>query len=469
MSVLEGSTLLTAAELSRAAYNNYPNLTLNYNPSLKDSVLGENGLLNWTALTQTSPEMDSLPEPFANLPKSQTQTTYLPDGNPIPIITKTSGINDQGYYVSGNDAAFVAKSTDGTLALVFRGSEGINDFADAAFSAANSYKNFAPLISAFIAYANEPTNGINNVLIVGHSLGGELATLFATDRIDGAQNITSLDPLKFPLSKISVVTFGSPGIADSDHTLVGFESTILNISQTGDPVYYHLGPVAPLELLHFEHPGPGYPGPSSGFAIDLPDVANGFFTGPVPAEHKLERYTDSIFAITQSPLFKGTHENTQYRIYFSTTLEWVPDTSADSENFVLGTSFGDTIVGGAGRDLLDGDIGKDRLIGNGGPDMLRGGRGDDTFVFNHDSVVSANLGTVSTIIDYDQSNSSDRTYSPNENDLIDLSEIGFNTLSGHATTAHVRAIENSEHKFSILQINTSGGGDRHGLDHNRQT
>jgi Ca2+-binding RTX toxin-like protein len=45
-----------------------------------------------------------------------------------------------------------------------------------------------------------------------------------------------------------------------------------------------------------------------------------------------------------------------------------------------GTRFGDTLIGGLGRNRLVGGEGDDRLDGNGGGDRLEGGRGDDAYV-----------------------------------------------------------------------------------------
>jgi serralysin len=53
----------------------------------------------------------------------------------------------------------------------------------------------------------------------------------------------------------------------------------------------------------------------------------------------------------------------------------------DSE-WVIGTTGGDTLNGGAGNDRLSGDAGNDTLIGGAGNDILWGGAGADRFRFD---------------------------------------------------------------------------------------
>ena len=119
-------------------------------------------------------------------------------------------------------------STSNSLAIAFRGtdpSDGISDFlTDIAgpFGAFNShYALFSNLISKLHAFAS--ANGISNILVAGHSLGGAMAEIFMQQHSDtvGMQYVG--------------VTFGSPGSPNFVHSF--HDSRILNIGQSGDPVF----------------------------------------------------------------------------------------------------------------------------------------------------------------------------------------------------------------------------------------
>jgi hypothetical protein len=65
--------------------------------------------------------------------------------------------------------------------------------------------------------------------------------------------------------------------------------------------------------------------------------------------------------------------------------------------------------------------------------------------------------SVSEITDYNQGNSGNGTYSGNEGDTIDLSNLLFHTSSGHAIASLVRVVADQSGSFSALQIDPSGG------------
>ena len=60
---------------------------------------------------------------------------------------------------------------------------------------------------------------------------------------------------------------------------------------------------------------------------------------------------------------------------------------------IIGSVYGDTLIGGDGTDRLDGDSGDDILEGGAGADRLEGGAGMDTAVYrNSNAAVTVNLG-----------------------------------------------------------------------------
>ncbi len=114
---------------------------------------------------------------------------------------------------SSEGQALVLSQTVGdetVLTLAFRGTVNLaRQFADY-FPFDKHYANFKPLIAAVKEFVADASNGIDKVVVTGHSLGGAMAQLFLNEK------------LAVPLSGY---TFGSPG-ADDDRKrapLVNFE------------------------------------------------------------------------------------------------------------------------------------------------------------------------------------------------------------------------------------------------------
>ncbi|MER9397476.1 Ig-like domain-containing protein [Mesorhizobium sp. M0615] len=87
-----------------------------------------------------------------------------------------------------------------TLEISFRGTDQTSDFLDYVPFQKHLDK-FKPLLDAVVAYLDDPTNGIQKVLIGGHSLGGSVAQLFT-------QQLLST---RCPTYVVSTYTDGSPG------------------------------------------------------------------------------------------------------------------------------------------------------------------------------------------------------------------------------------------------------------------
>jgi hypothetical protein len=219
-------------------------------------------------------------------------------------------------YSNLNQAGFIAKTNDGGLALVFQGSTPGLDYASAALDFEDAYLNLMPLIRDFISYANDPANNITHIFVAGHSLGGELANMFAmipalaTNGLgEEFVGIGALDRQRFPIDKISVVTFGSPGIEPSMELTQDWVPDILNIFHTQDPVYNLLGIV-------FEHPGRNVP-------IDMP-LAN--YTGLPPLNITClnTSMTSTVLPtlpFINSPVLRpNSLQAVQTAIFFSTTI-----------------------------------------------------------------------------------------------------------------------------------------------------
>lgn len=79
-------------------------------------------------------------------------------------------------------AALAANGTGRTLHLVFRGTDadlGKDGEAGTAQGQARYFGQLVPLIEAALAFAADPANGVTEVVVSGHSLGGSMADLFA--------------------------------------------------------------------------------------------------------------------------------------------------------------------------------------------------------------------------------------------------------------------------------------------------
>ncbi len=136
--------------------------------------------------------------------------------------------NSQLVFDIDNGQAIVARNGD-QLSIAFRGSEpgdGAIDFFDdlvgGLASFAPHFNLFADLVARVDAYV--ASEGITDVLVAGHSLGGAMVEMFMAQHPDG----TSVS--------YSGVSFGSPGEPFSINS-PGSDLRLLNIGHSGDPVF----------------------------------------------------------------------------------------------------------------------------------------------------------------------------------------------------------------------------------------
>jgi Ca2+-binding RTX toxin-like protein len=307
--------------------------------------------------------------------------------DPVLVAADGGALNANGLFENQNAAGFVAQNTTtGELAIVFRGTDfstsvpgiinGIEDFADATLFRDAHYQKLQPLISAAIAYANDPGNHVSTVAVTGHSLGGEMAELFATKGADGAGG------LNYPPESISIVSFGSPGVPPGRTAPATLQDRILHLFNTQDPVYTHTMPIplrfllpSPLEqavafgfsvLSTFSHLG-------NGTAIDLP-FTNGLLDVSF-TEHDKSIYLGVAQDIADSSLASLSPADAAITALNGSSNAF--HVANGAANFVVGLEGNDTIAGGGGHDFLAGGSGNDFLAGAGGGDGLSGGVGAD--------------------------------------------------------------------------------------------
>ncbi|MEQ9695217.1 peptidoglycan DD-metalloendopeptidase family protein, partial [Shimia sp. SDUM112013] len=98
------------------------------------------------------------------------------------------GYSDQNswFNASNHSEALLARTNiDGTetLVLAFRGTDGSDGLWEGQTfvwgATLNYYEALMPLIRAALAYASDENNGIDSVVVAGHSLGGTMADLFS--------------------------------------------------------------------------------------------------------------------------------------------------------------------------------------------------------------------------------------------------------------------------------------------------
>lgn len=119
---------------------------------------------------------------------------------------------------SEGQALVLSRTIDGesVLTVAFRGTVDLIDQYKDYFPFDKHYKNFKPLVAAVKEYVADKANGIDKVVVTGHSLGGAMAQLFMNEKLD---------------VPVSGYTFGSPG---ADHARKN--ATLLNFAHHNDAI-----------------------------------------------------------------------------------------------------------------------------------------------------------------------------------------------------------------------------------------
>lgn len=270
-----------------------------------------------------------------------------------------------------------------TLAISFRGTdEGDREFAfQGGFDPASGAFGWdayaaahAPLVVAALQYAGNPANGIERILLTGHSLGGIIA-----------EQLTHAVVALTPLAAITeTITFGQPGSRGTSDF-----ADMLHIVHSDDFVA-RLSDLSPLfAVFGVRREGVDVP-------VDRPEAT-------LPAFQPTDLDTpEEILAAALDPALKIEH---QFAVYGDTALllneaerivPGVEDHVGEPERwlslppgtrFVLGSAKADdlqatdganeVVLGGRGPDRLVGNDQTNRLAGGHGADRLEGGGGDD--------------------------------------------------------------------------------------------
>lgn len=337
------------------------------------------------------------------------------------------GYNDAGEYEGGlfaGDRGLASSNSDRwqaqglvaegydeeghkTLTLTFRGTDG-SDFLESLVGQAwtgdglyDYYESMRPLIDAALAYANDSSNGIEKVLVTGHSLGGATADAFAL--VDAHRLKADID--------LTVVALASPGVDRNfledtyifkgmegqydptdlyDAFSINAEPFYIGVSHRIDPVTYpFLNPLNPLEKVPNQTLLTNLNMDDKLTAILTPNIDNDDLPGyNFGAGHDVGLYWANLSQIMSDPL-KVLHNGhriiaglSDYRQIEDLTGEtFGVFTGYDAYSSVIGNPDDDegalALTGDDGRDFILGFSGNDVLYGEGGADLLSGGTGDD--------------------------------------------------------------------------------------------
>ena len=245
---------------------------------------------------------------------------------------------DYLYNVLAGEA-LVARKGD-QLALVFRGTAGPFDIlVDLSLpeSIFAYYAQFTVLTDAFKALVASTAGATG--LVTGHSLGGAMAEMFMT---------YNADPI------YEAVTFGSPGV--SPVLPGGVDDRVTNVAHSQDTIADILVATG-NEIL-----------------IDLPMMGSGAITDL--DEHARIRYLESAEMLLDTGLFADRADR-EIVLGSNAEVDVIDKSDGDAAYLIAGGDLVDTLIAGAGDDLVHGGSGSDVLIGHAGQDGIHGADGYD--------------------------------------------------------------------------------------------
>lgn len=279
-----------------------------------------------------------------------------------------------GVFKSGSAVAhiYAAKATlpngtvKDTLALAFRGSDpSVGDPWDIpAWNnrfIENYYAKFKPLLDAVESYA--ATQGIDQVLVTGHSLGGAVAQRFMHE--------TAVSNPKYAAATFGSIGYGS---ARNDLRIVHFEHTddIARIIQ--DPTTELQGEIVRISSGVSERSGRIA---EHSMSLYVETVTNLVLAGSDASSIMTFKARQPDFASHWAVGDNG--DNILRGDDYAGQIVYSPE---QRDETLLGLKGNDRLYGYRGADTLKGGDGADALYGGLDKDVLVGGRDSDVFWFN---------------------------------------------------------------------------------------
>ncbi|MEP1537943.1 MAG: CARDB domain-containing protein [Paracoccaceae bacterium] len=326
---------------------------------------------------------------------------------------------------------------DKAVVLTFRGTDpndGLLAATGQAWTGDGLYEHYMAhqdLVEAAISYVNDTSNGIDTLIVSGHSLGGSMADIFASVDAHRVKDNVDLKVVALASAGVDPDVYhddeGSKGFADQyDTEVVDFTSTGAGSIELSAPSYYiglshwndrvtYAGwgqefddtslSLVPNLTLFFNHNFYDHIQ-----ALELPNVRNDEIGG-FGAEHNAGLYWANISALVNDPLLSlrdghwlqfGRTDYTSLDDLAATsasdstpqiveglqesTVTWINDSGSralegqegSKRDFILGLDGDDEINTGAANDLGSGGAGDDTLNGGTGSDTLHGGADEDS-------------------------------------------------------------------------------------------
>ena len=249
--------------------------------------------------------------------------------------------------------AFAARNGS-TVAIAFQGT---NEGVDWLSNIGGGIFSWAPLYHAYDEFFTSLSNylssaagaGVTKVLVTGHSQGAAMVEYFLSQQA----------PVD---ARVVGVAFASPGI-DQNLDYLGSQR-LIRIEHSNDIVVDAAQRTGPLFFQDNE--------------FDLKVIL-----GESESIQGIAEHDSFLYVVTARTLFMSqfgqeiltNYQNIQAQIGFETGQSMYGGAGRD---VIFGKGGADTIYGGGSRDLIDGGDGIDKLIGEGGNDELRGGGEADT-------------------------------------------------------------------------------------------
>ncbi|BCX17420.1 MAG: hypothetical protein KatS3mg117_1102 [Geminicoccaceae bacterium] len=310
-----------------------------------------------------------------------------------------------------------------TLAIAFRGTDegdrefafqGGRDPATGAFGWDAYAAAHAPLVVAALQYAGNPANGIERILLTGHSSGGIIA-----------EQLTHAVVAPTPLAAITqTITFGQPGsrgtsgFADMLH-VVHSDDFVARLSDLS-PLFAFFGVRREGVDAVVSRPEASLP-PFQPTDLDTPEEILAAALDPsLKIEHQFAAYGDTALLLAEAErIVPGVEDRlgeperwlslpAGTRFVLGSAKGDVLEATGGALEVVLGGRGADRLVGndqanrlggGAGADRLEGGAGNDILDGGAGLDLVDGGAGDDRiFVSRGFDAIRGGAGTDTAVL-----------------------------------------------------------------------
>ena len=333
---------------------------------------------------------------------TKTGTWFQPDvaaivigASPRPVVEYEYQFRD-GFY--GTDAklspassfAFVGKTSD-ALFVTFRGTDQNYDWITDGIGMHQQYAMYGALTEAIESYLSGHSE-ISKVYVSGHSLGGQMATLYMTEHYDDVR----FNAVIFEAANKLNVDNGYIAIPENNSHIVGIEMPGDIVPDLGDDA----GFVLDININDGRSGLGQHPMSEVWKAINeiekMPRTPNESVTN---VSVNVTAGYDSALVEAQTKMFVPVQEadtiiiegddNVTYTVPFGVTQDNpMPknivlrgDAYSPSENsnyqVAAGDAYGRVIVGNGGKNTLTGSDGNDFIFGGGDVDTLKGGKGDD--------------------------------------------------------------------------------------------